>query len=416
VPESPDRPFRLSLETLPAVSQERLRLIAARAEGRAWLVGGPVRDALLKRPILDIDVVVEADAPQLAASLRATLLKTTTFGTAAVEWPGGEVWDLATARSETYPEPGALPVCRPATLADDLARRDFTIHAMAACLAADRWGELVDPFGGQRDLRSFTIRTLHDGSFRDDPTRLFRAARYAARLGFKLSSETVEQAEAAVGAGLVSTLTPARVLHELARSLAEHSGVRQITALADLGLWSALVPGLEVDKARLSRLDRALSGPPVDLAWAARAAGLLPESDPVGAARRLTERLLPSRPVSEVWERVAAKLARGPWPQDARPSQVAAELDGLPDAALLALAAHWPALLYAVQSYRATGRGTLPALNGHDLLALGVPVGPATGQVLRRLRDARLDGEVGDREAEVALVRRWLEERENDDG
>ncbi len=416
MPEPPDLPSQVPLEALPKGVQQRLRLVAARAAGRAWLVGGPVRDALLGRPLLDLDLVVEADAPALAGVLPARLLKTTPFGTATIEWPDGAVWDLATARSESYPEPGALPVCRPASLVDDLGRRDFTINAMAAALAPARWGELVDPHGGRQDLAHGLLRTLHADSFRDDPTRLYRAARYAARLGFRLESSTAEQAVAAIGAGLVGTLTPARLLHELERSLGEPPGVAQVAALAALGLWEAVVPGLDIDLARLTRLDQWLAADDAPLAWATRLAGLLPHDDPCGAAQRLTRRLLPSRPAGEVWERVAAKLACGPWRLEARPSEVAAELDGLPEAAWPALAAHWPSLHDAVQSYRSDWSRVRPELDGHALLALGVREGPDTGEVLRQLRRARLDGEIADRTGEVAWVRRWVASRESQDG
>lgn len=411
MPELPTLPTRLPLEALPVADQDRLRLVASRAGGRAWLVGGPVRDALLGWPILDFDLVLEADAAAVAAALPARLTKTTAFGTATVAWPDGTVWDLATARAESYPEPGALPVCRPATLADDLARRDFTINAVAASLAPSRWGELTDPYAGRDDLARRRIRTLHEGSFRDDPTRLFRAARYAARLGFTLEPGTVEQAAAAVGSGMLGTLTPARVLHELERSLGEHPGVTQITALGELAVWDALVPGLELNRPRLARLDRSLSGSAVPFAWAARIAALLPHENSPQVAARLTHRLQPSRLASEVWELTAARLAAGPWPADARPSQVAAVLDRMPDAALLALAAHWPALRQGVQSYRGQWRQVRPALNGHELQELGVAPGPGLGAVLARLRQARLDGEVTDREGEVAVVRQWLEGR-----
>ena len=413
-PEPSSAPDRLPLESLPAAILDRLRQLARLTNGRAWLVGGPVRDALLGRPLIDFDLVVEADAAAVATQLPAQLLKTTAFGTATVQWPDGSEWDIAGARAERYPLPGSLPVCRPATLAEDLARRDFTINALAASLEAESWGAVVDLHNGLQDLQDHVIRALHDRSFDDDPTRLFRAARYAARLGFKLHPKTAAQAAAAVDDGRVNALTPARILHELERSLGEHPATMQILALAELGLWDAIAAGLEIDKARLTRLDRGLSTRTEPLAWATRLAALLPHDEPVAAAHRLMERLHPSRPAMDVVEQVADKLAAGPWLDDARPSRVAAELDRLTDAALPALAAHWPALHNAVQLYRARWREARPELNGHELRELGVPEGPPTGAALRGLRDARLDGEVTNRHDEIGWVGRWLEERTAD--
>ena len=164
------------------------------------LVGGPVRDWLMGWDIRDLDFVLEGDAPSLARELAQRVNGQVTvhnrFGTATVEL-GGDRIDLVTARKEVYPVPGALPAVEPSSLLDDLARRDFTINAMAVPLDGGM-AEVIDPFGGREDLRDGLVRTIHGRSFRDDPTRLFRAVRYEQRLDFALSGETLKQFLAAV--------------------------------------------------------------------------------------------------------------------------------------------------------------------------------------------------------------------------
>jgi len=166
------------------------------AEGRAvalYLVGGSVRDLLLEREQLDLDIAVAGDAIDLAQALAAAadgrVAVHPSFGTASVKGPFFSV-DLAQTRAEEYPHPGALPVVRPASLEEDLARRDFTVNAMALRLTRPQAGRLVDPHAGRQDLERRAIRVLHDGSFRDDATRMLRAVRYEGRLSFRLEDGT----------------------------------------------------------------------------------------------------------------------------------------------------------------------------------------------------------------------------------
>jgi tRNA nucleotidyltransferase/poly(A) polymerase len=161
------------LQALPGIARVR----AALDGERAYLVGGAVRDLLLGAEHPDLDLAVEGDAVELARRLGAEPVAHERFSTATVDLDGVRV-DLARTRAETYPHPGALPEVEPAPLERDLARRDFTVNAMA--LPLDGRGQLVDPHGGRVDLRAGLLRVLHPGSFADDPTRALRAARYAA--------------------------------------------------------------------------------------------------------------------------------------------------------------------------------------------------------------------------------------------
>lgn len=199
-----------------------LALRAARRGQRAAVVGGCVRDALLGRPTRDLDVMAEGDATALAADCAAAwsarIESFGRFGTSRIALQGGFKLDIATARAETYPEPGALPVVTASTLEDDLARRDFTVNAMAVLVGPDGLGETLDTFGGERDLKAGVLRVLHPKSFVDDPTRLLRAARYAARLGLKPDAGTQKLMASAKGLGAVSR---ERIRQELWRILEE---------------------------------------------------------------------------------------------------------------------------------------------------------------------------------------------------
>ena len=188
-------------------------------------MGGAVRDALLGRsPTGDLDIsIVGADATtfqRIARSTGGRIAKSSQFNTARLEIHDRAL-DLAMARAETYPEPGSLPAVRPGTLAEDLARRDFSVNAMAVSLTSDRSGRLCDPHDGWDDLRGGLVRTLHEGSFRDDATRILRAARYAARLSFDLDEVTRQSLESSVQ--FMSSISPARIRNELERTFLESS-------------------------------------------------------------------------------------------------------------------------------------------------------------------------------------------------
>ena len=208
-----------------AAALKDLAARAARRGQRAAAVGGCVRDAKLGRATRDLDVMAEGDAAALAsecaAAWGAQVETFGRFGTARLTLPGGARLDLASARAETYPAPGALPVVRPATLEDDLARRDFTVNAMARLVAGDGLGAELDPFGGAKDLAARRLKVLHPKSFHDDPTRLFRAARYGGRMGLKPDAATARLIRQAVARKDPGLLSRERVRQELWRILEE---------------------------------------------------------------------------------------------------------------------------------------------------------------------------------------------------
>ncbi len=223
---------------------EQLGPVLVALPGPAYLVGGSVRDLLLYRPGFDVDLAVvgdaEAYAHALAERLDGRVVTHGRFGTAVVHYGGGRHLDVAMARTETYPAPGALPEVAPAaSIEEDLARRDFTINAMAVALPE---GELVDPFSGRSHLADRLVRVLHEQSFVDDPTRIFRAAQYEGRLGFQMDPKTETLALMAVPE--VRRLSGARVREELLAILGEERASAMLSRLRQLGVDEALFPGL----------------------------------------------------------------------------------------------------------------------------------------------------------------------------
>ena len=363
---------------------------------RVCLVGGAVRDALLgvsHGP--DIDLVVEGDAIALAAvvghDLGGAVIGHARFGTARVELAHGRHLDMVTARRESYAQPGALPDVEPGDLADDLARRDFTVNAIAYVLHGDGEGGIIDPHDGRADIIAERIRTLRAGAFREDPSRVVRAIRYAARLGFRMEEDT--EAEARESAPQTS-LESSRVADEAARLLAEGSASVALAMADALG-----APWPDPDDRRddrLAALVGALSRPgaPAPSTWALRLGlGVRPEAA-AGAAVPAWARALAAE--------VRAGLSRAPMLQgDAPPSRIDATLRDMPPAAQVGALVGGADV---VSRWWADWRDMAPEVTGADLVAAGVPPGPAIGRALRAVRAALLDGHVDGRGEQMALA------------
>ena len=395
------------LDSAHATALRRAVRLATRRGVALYLVGGGVRDLLLGAAHVDVDLVVEGDAVALAKGvakeLRARVVAHARFGTAAVL---GERFrlDFARARTERYDRPGALPAVARAPLADDLARRDFTINAMALRLTAPRAGELLDLFGGREDLARRRVRVLHDGSFRDDATRILRALRYAGRLGFRIEPGTARLLRRDLPH--LRPISGARLRHEI-ELIADEERARRIARAAHrLGVLRALHRALAPDAAalrasdKLSRVthrDAVLFALLLSRATSRTADAAIARLALTGEQARAVRGLLALR-------RRARTLARAAL----RPSQAvrllaAHSVDAIEPFALLegrSLAGR------RARRYLDDWRAVRPRLNGGDVVALGVPRGPQVGRALALLRDACLDGRVKSKKDEEALVRK----------
>ncbi len=225
----------------------RMRRVFAASESMnvaVYAVGGCVRDSLLGRATRDLDLVVDGDVKRLARAIRAesggSFESFGRFGTVRFKWPDGGNVDLAQSRTEIYESPAALPVVKAAHFEEDLKRRDFTVNAMARRLVKGGFGPLVDPFGGEKDLRGKRLRVLHPNSFRDDPTRLFRGARYAGRLGLRPDPETAESIKAAKR--FAELLSRERVRQELWRILEECDPAPAFRRIKSWGISNVIFP------------------------------------------------------------------------------------------------------------------------------------------------------------------------------
>jgi tRNA nucleotidyltransferase (CCA-adding enzyme) len=329
-----------------------------------YLVGGAVRDLLLGRGRADIDLVVVGDAAALATKLGAEVIEHERFATAKARLDGHEV-DVASARAESYPRPGALPEVEPASGVEaDLARRDFTINAMAIPLRGEP--QLVDPHGGRSDLEAGLLRVLHPRSLADDPTRALRAARYAARFGFEPEPETAALLR---GADL-DTVSADRRRSELLRLAAEPRAGDGFALLAEWGLVEPRPGGIELSR----RASELLVSPPWDEVAPRERTVLAAALGPAGGEEELAA-ARPRRPSEGV------SLARGRHPVEL--------------ALARALGAEW------LDRYLLEWRSVELEIDGDDLIAAGIPQGPAVGRGLAEALRRKLDGEVDGREAEL---------------
>jgi len=344
---------------------DALREVAERVP--AYLVGGAVRDLLLGLEGGELDVAIEGDADALADLPGFELEREGLFLTGRLHTDDVRV-DVAQARAETYPRPGALPEVRPATISEDLARRDFTINAMAFPLAAD--GELLDPHGGLEDIRSELLRVLHPRSFVDDPTRALRAARYAARFGFELEPET----DRLLRESDLSVVSDDRVQNELRRAAAEPDSSLVLQLILDWGVMPSLDPDAP---ARVAEVARIAETEPWD-GW---------------VDRELAVMLAIVRPLPQIRELASATPER--------PSEAVRLAQRWDPAQLLvarALGAEW------LDRYAAEWRRVRLEITGDDLLEAGVSEGPAIGRGLEAALSGKLDGELSGREEELRIA------------
>ena len=390
--------------------------LAARRED-VELIGGAARDLLLGRSPRELDVVVAGDAAGFAAELAARLPKaadeeadrsreTTVherFGTALVSFQGGRI-DIAARRSESYPAQGALPEVRAGTPEEDLARRDFTVNAIAVALGGPRAGNMHAAPHALEDLARARLRVLHERSFLDDPTRLLRLARYRARLGFEPEPRTGELAAEALAGGALASVSGARVGSELRLALHEADAVGALAALEELGVLRALRPGLDFDPA-LAR--RALELLPGDaraevellaclLLGAVTRAGeepllaLLGELEFVAADRDRAIGAATQAPA--LLERLEGLAS----PSQLRSAMHRATLEAVALAGALGETRRRPGAAAAARRWLSELRHVRLRISGDDLLAAGVPTGPEIGQRLEAALDLRLDGKLDD--------------------
>jgi tRNA nucleotidyltransferase (CCA-adding enzyme) len=411
--------------SLPAHQLKLLHMVAGAIGARQvplYLVGGFVRDLLLETPATDFDLVVEGDAIALAKALALQYGGRVTaharFGTAQWFVPDSSdhPLDFISTRSETYKHSGALPSVTPGRLADDLARRDFSINTLALRIDGDHWGELRDELDGLNDLKRGLIRVLHPHSFLDDPTRLFRAVRYEQRYGFQIAPETLALIRSAIP--LIGSLSAERIRHELDLILDEEQAVGMLKRLSVLDLLQPVHPALAWNETKRKRF---ING------WRMfQNAQIM--AIPTSAGRRflnwhfwlldlasaeiqsLEQRLHFQAKLLESLLAASSLLSDAPSLIEMKPSQCVIRLEELPLSADYAVFLSIPEgkARQNLKNFLETWRHVKPKTNGHDLKKRGLPPGPHYQRILFRLRQAWLDGEVRTEEEEVDLLDKLL--------
>lgn len=422
--------IRLDLaRSLPAAlsptTRSWLRRVVAAAESRnvpLYLVGGFVRDLLLGKPTLDLDLVVEGDAiafgHALVRRLGGKLLPHKSFGTAVWTLPAKaglpDFVDLISARRESYANPGALPTVQFAAIYDDQYRRDFSINTLALRLDGPNAGQVLDAWHGVEDLRRGRLRVLHSESFSDDPTRILRLLRFAGRLGFKIEPATLSQMKANVP--LLDLVSGERIAKELELALLEPKRNAVLGLLSRYGVLRAIQPGLQFNSGITSALARSkmpakfwdLATNPAELGFVLWLSQLSPAAAAAVAQRlRFPASLAAAAVGAQSLRASVAKLAT------LAPSALTARLDREP---LLAVYA-----LYLLQAgtklgarllrYAKSWRTLRAFVGGNDLLRLGIKPGPAYSRILSQLRAAQLDGKLKTKRQAQARLRAILDEQ-----
>jgi tRNA nucleotidyltransferase (CCA-adding enzyme) len=388
---------------------QHMASLAAQLSMPLYMVGGPVRDCMLRRTITDLDLTTEGDAAALARTvthnLGGTWKRFNRFGTAKLHLPGrASPIDLATTRTETYAQPGALPDVARGDLQSDLVRRDFTINAMAIRLDSEYQGELIDLHGGERDLQAGVLRVLHARSFTDDPTRLFRGARFEQRFGFTLAADTRPLIESALP--VIHQVSGDRLRHELELIFCEEQPANALARLDEWGVLRYLDPEIVIDqwiadrfRAQAALYDRLACW--VWLTCRLSQASLTRFSQRVNLARADAVAVAQAKAVWDAQETIGtterrSELYRRLIPYSDRALRVA--LTAIDDPA-----ARQNTLLFLneLSSVR-------PAIDGHRLQELGVPRGPQVRRILEQVRGAMLDGVIATPQQEEEYARQLL--------
>ena len=417
---------QLMRERLPRRVMEVLRAAgetARRLDMRVYAVGGFVRDLVMRGENLDVDMVVEGDgiafAEAFGGSQGARVRPHHKFGTAVLVFPDGFKVDVATARVEYYLEPAALPTVEYSSLKQDMYRRDFVVNTLAVRLSPEGFGEVVDFFGAQRDIKEKVIRVLHSLSFVEDPTRILRAMRFERRFGFTVTRHTLNLIRNAVRLDLVGRIPKPRLYSELELILKEEDPVGILRRLSELGLGPSIHPALALDKAHLALLGETQEV----LAWFSLlfleekvekwAVSFLALLDPLPPddAKKLAKDLGVRSRVRE-WVRVSKDEGESvvlrliSMPSVSR-KMIHDVLSPLPTEVILYLMARskHPDIKRYISLYYTQLKNVRPQVRGQDLLDLGYRPGPRFKEIFDLLLERKLAGELRSKEEEITFLR-----------
>ena len=382
-----------------------------------YLVGGMVRDLILKKRNLDLDLIVVGDAislaRQMAPKLKARILTHSRFNTATLICDDGLKVDLAMARAEEYSSCGALPTVRPASIHDDLFRRDFTINAMAIDLNKKSFGHLIDVYNGMQDLRAGKIRVLHEGSFWDDPTRIIRAVRFEQRFNFFLERKTRRALKHAIEQGAMKCITPQRFFNEFYNLLKEPMPVKDIRRMSHLKAWDPFLRGFKPDLRLLAVIQKGLAhlkgrqgyeDMDEPLIYLMGLAATMPARcfRKVTASFGLTKEQRDCLQALKRMRWIVIKLNQ----RKVSPSQAHGILGSLPLTAIVFMRVCFSSklLLRRIDFYMRESRFMELAINGNVLQKMGLASDKSMGEVLSDLLRLKIDGHVSGSQQEMRMA------------
>ena len=395
--------------------------VGDKRDTNTFVVGGSVRDILLSKPSLDIDIVVEGDGLEYSRALKDEIkgeLKTYgTFGTATIKSKDGVRIDIASARREEYESPAVLPKVSVGNLKDDMYRRDFTINSMAIALNRKSFGELIDLFSGARDLSRGVVRVLHDKSFEDDPTRIIRAVRFETRLGFRMDEKTEKLLKNALTSRMLERLTPERKRYEVELAFSEERPDLIAERMRKLNIFGHLARGLRgPDKKHVERIQNSIGKfrkslkPKTWTVYTIAIADALPFGQAVAFAKSLS---LPRKQIQKIIQVKMAKpeVTRLDSNEDIAPSSVYRILKGLSPEGLVYMysLAKKEIAKKRIEGHIKNYRTKRILITGDDIKRLGISEGPIFSTILEKVLDARIDGVVGSYEDEMELAKKIVE-------
>ncbi|WP_316900551.1 CBS domain-containing protein [Pseudodesulfovibrio indicus] len=400
----------------------------------AYAVGGFVRDILLGRPNLDLDLVVEGDgigfAKKFAARVGGRVKAHSKFKTAVVILDDDQRVDVATARLEYYEYPAALPTVELSSIKMDLYRRDFTVNALALRINPGRYGQLVDFFGAERDIRNKTIRVLHSLSFVEDPTRILRAIRFERRFDFQIGGQTMRLIKNALSLKLFSKLSGTRVMHELQLIMNEEDPLSCMLRMQELGIMEAIHPLLKLTQERIQILTelvkvhnwyKLLYLEPKIVPWKLYILGMtagVKRDQTTQVTKRLHFTPKEEREFLQLRDMIGEALMKlMGWKEGkSKLSRLYSILHPIPVEGILFLMARSRKeyIRRNISQYLARLRSMAVDVNGKDLMDMGIKPGPVFGQILDKLMVAKIDGRVETREDQLKLAKKLNKEFSED--
>ncbi|MEA4926654.1 MAG: CBS domain-containing protein [Syntrophomonadaceae bacterium] len=401
--------------------------IAQELDSTVYCVGGYVRDLLLNVPNFDMDLVAEGDGRELATRLAQRLGGKVRihdrFATASVILNEGTKIDVATARTEYYEFPAALPMVERSSIREDMYRRDFTINTLALCLNPNKFGDLIDYFGGRKDIQNRYIRILYNLSFVEDPTRILRAIRFEQRYRFTIEPDTLRFAKDAIDRRMLGKLSYKRIMQELILILSEKDPMSALERMTDTGVWKYILPEVKLEKLTkvpfkripivIGWWENRYYGPKIQ-AWLVYLQAIFskltePQLADVLSRYPLDRSAQRSIEDSACVPLLAQRISNDP---NLRPSQLYKMLSHLGPENMLYLLLHirqenvWD----RVVQYCDLKEKVKVEINGHDLKKMGLKAGPDFKSILAELYLLKLDGVINNRKDELDAVRQWMAE------